>query len=49
MDKSLKSRFNKFASDYEHRRLQYKDYGEKVNRLFDSKVIRIDFDSVGTL
>lgn len=45
----FKEKFNKFVAEYEHRRRQYVDYGEKVNRLFDSKVIRTDFDSVGVL
>ena len=45
----FKEKFNKFVAEYEHRRRQYVDYGEKVNRLFDSNIIRTDFDSVGTL
>lgn len=45
----FKEKFNKFAAEYEHRRRQYIDYGEKVNRLLNSNVIRTDFDSVGTL
>lgn len=48
-DNNLKSEFNKFATEYEHRRMQYKDYGEKMNRLFSSNIIRTDFDAVVTL
>ena len=47
-DKNLKSEFNKFATEYEHRRMQYKDYGEKMNRLIPN-IIRTDFDAVVTL
>ena len=42
----LKKRFNRFVGDYEYLRRQYIDYGEKINRLFGSRVIRTDFDFV---
>ena len=42
----LKDRFNKFVAEYEHRRRRYVDYGEKINRLFESNPIRTDFDPI---
>ena len=42
----LKKKFNKFVTDYEHKRQRYADYGEKVNRSFEIKIIRTDFDPV---
>jgi len=42
----LKKKFNKFVTDYEHKRQRYVDYGEKVNRSFEIKIIRTDFDPV---
>lgn len=42
----LKKKFNKFVTDYEHKRQRYVDYGEKVNRSFEVKIIRTDFDPV---
>ena len=47
-DNNLKIKFNEFADEYEHRRMQYKDYGEKMNRLIPN-IIRTDFDAVVTL
>ena len=47
-DTSLKSKFNKFADEYENMRMQYKDYGEKMNALIPN-IIRMDFDEVVTL
>lgn len=42
----LKKKFNKFVTDYEHKRQRYADYGEKINRSFEIKIIRTDFDPV---
>ena len=42
----LKKKFNKFVTDYEHKRQRYADYGEKVNRSFEIEIIRTDFDLV---
>lgn len=45
----LKKKYNKFVIDYEHKRQRYVDYGEKVNRSFEIKIIRTDFDPVFSL
>jgi hypothetical protein len=42
----LKKKFNKFVTDYEHKRQRYADYGEKVNRSFEINIIRTNFDPV---
>ena len=39
----LKKKFNKFVTDYEHKRQRYADYGEKVNRSFEIDIIRTNF------
>lgn len=45
----LKEKYNKFASDYEHLRRKYIDYGDRVNKEYGRTVIRTDFEYVGTL
>ena len=42
----LKKKFNRFVGDYEYLRRQYVEYGEKINRLFNVKIVRTDFDHV---
>jgi len=43
-DAKLKERFNRFVADYEHRKRKYVDYGEKMNRLFKSQIIKTNFN-----